>query len=120
MLINKFKSYIIFFLLLTCLGCLPKQKALIEVDMERKEAEALLKKHRAPEQILEMIPPPSPNGGYMQLSNYKISDNAILTVISDEREGKVIVIDLTLITQTHLPKHERTYQKIDYIDLNDY
>ncbi|CAB1083794.1 hypothetical protein D1AOALGA4SA_11329, partial [Olavius algarvensis Delta 1 endosymbiont] len=101
-------------------GCTPKGESIIEVGMEFEKAEEILKNHGAQEQILQMAPPKSPNGGYMKLINYGISKNKALTIIHDEKNGKNIIVKLGISSNLDQPKNSRDYTETDTIDLKQY
>jgi len=96
-----------------------EKNPIIKVGMKWEEAERLLKKIKAKEVILQMAPPESPNGGYMQLINFQIGKEGLITIIYDKVEGENIIIDLSLETNRDKPKIYHESMNVKQIDLNN-
>jgi len=93
---------------------------IIRVDMEWREAEQFFRERGLENQILEMIPPQSPHGGFMGLDNYGIDRDTVLSIVHDRVGGKEIILEMMLITRMDLPKSLHEFTKIKTINLRDY
>jgi len=93
---------------------------IIRVDMEWREAKRYFKQRGLENQILEMIPPESPHGGFMELDNYGIARDTVLSIVHDRVGGKEIILEMMLITNMDQPKRLPEFTKIKSINLRNY
>ena len=118
-LIFYFMVLVGMFFLASCNGVSDRDQ-IIRLDMEWREAESYFKQRGLENQVLEMIPPESPHGGFMELGNYGIARDTVLSIVHDRVGGKEIILEMMLITNMDQPKSLHEFTKIKSINLRDY
>jgi hypothetical protein len=96
-----------------------KAASALAIGMEFKDAERILEAHGAKEVIMAMAPPKSPNGGYMTLVNYEISGNRAITIVHDQKDGKNLIVKMTVCNTLENPKAMRGWETVEKIDVGN-
>lgn len=97
----------------------PAGNSILKVGMELSEAEQILRSKGIEEEFIDMIPGKSSTGEYYDLKTYPIGENKrkYIGIVSEKKDGKLIVIELFLCEEMDKAKNDRppakTLQKYD-------
>jgi len=91
----------------------------ITTGMPLARAIVILKAAGGREAEMDMAPPESKYGGFMTLKGFALPDGRVVGVVADKgADAKgLVLVEITVCNEPYLPKAERTWRKVDALDM---